>query len=63
MDRCDERGVAAFHVLRRRQNEPEAFLYAFDLLELDGTDPAPLADAQGDACQHPAEKAPRRAAE
>jgi ATP-dependent DNA ligase len=35
---CDERGVAAFHVLRRRQNEPEAFLYAFDLLELDGTD-------------------------
>jgi ATP-dependent DNA ligase len=35
---CDERGVAAFHVLRVRQNEPEAFLYAFDLLELDGTD-------------------------
>ena len=28
---CDERGVAAFHVLRRRRNEPEAFLYAFDL--------------------------------
>jgi bifunctional non-homologous end joining protein LigD len=25
---CDERGVAAFHVLRRRRNEPEAFLYA-----------------------------------
>jgi ATP-dependent DNA ligase len=23
---CDERGVAAFHVLRRRRNEPEAFL-------------------------------------
>jgi ATP-dependent DNA ligase len=22
----------------RRRNEPEAFLYAFDLLELDGTD-------------------------
>src|SRR3954462_3420513 len=35
---CDERGVAVFHVLRRRRNEPEAFLYAFDLLELDGTD-------------------------
>jgi ATP-dependent DNA ligase len=35
---CDERGVAAFHVLRRRRNEPQAFLYAFDLLELDGTD-------------------------
>jgi hypothetical protein len=25
---CDERGVAAFHVPRRRRNEPEAFLYA-----------------------------------
>ena len=35
---CDERGVAAFHVLRRRPKESEAFLYAFDLLELDGTD-------------------------
>jgi ATP-dependent DNA ligase len=35
---CDERGVSAFHVLRRRRNEPQAFLYAFDLLELDGTD-------------------------
>jgi bifunctional non-homologous end joining protein LigD len=34
----DERGVAAFHVLRRRRNEAEAFLFAFDLLELDGTD-------------------------
>jgi bifunctional non-homologous end joining protein LigD len=30
--------VAAFHVLRRRRDEPEAFLYAFDLLELDGMD-------------------------
>ena len=35
---CDERGVAAFHVLRRRRNEATAFLYAFDLLELDGSD-------------------------
>ena len=35
---CDERGVAAFSVLRRRANEGWAFLYAFDLLELDGTD-------------------------
>jgi hypothetical protein len=24
--------VAAFHVLRTRRNEPQAFLYAFDLL-------------------------------
>ena len=35
---CDERGLARFDVLRRRRNEAEAFLYAFDLLELDGTD-------------------------
>jgi ATP-dependent DNA ligase len=35
---CDERGVAAFHVLRHRRNEVQAFLYAFDLLELNGTD-------------------------
>jgi bifunctional non-homologous end joining protein LigD len=35
---CDEKGVAAFHMLRHRRNEPEAFLYAFDLLELNGTD-------------------------
>src|SRR4051794_19422248 len=35
---CDQRGVAAFNVLRRRRNEPEAFLYGFDLLEVDGTD-------------------------
>jgi ATP-dependent DNA ligase len=35
---CDERGVSAFHVLRRRRNEPQAFLYAFDLLELNGAD-------------------------
>ena len=35
---CDERGLARFDVLRRRHNEAAAFLYAFDLLELDGTD-------------------------
>jgi bifunctional non-homologous end joining protein LigD len=35
---CDERGLARFEVLRRRRNEAAAFLYALDLLELDGTD-------------------------
>ena len=35
---CDDRGLAVFQALRRRQNEAQAFLYAFDLLELDGTD-------------------------
>ena len=33
---CDEKGVAIFQLLRHRRNEPDAFLYAFDLLELDG---------------------------
>ena len=31
-------GLAGFDVLRRRRNEASAFLYAFDLLELDGAD-------------------------
>ena len=35
---CDERGVATFQLLRHRRNEPQAFLYAFDLLELNGMD-------------------------
>jgi bifunctional non-homologous end joining protein LigD len=35
---CDERELARFDVLRRRRNEVDAFLFAFDLLELDGTD-------------------------
>ena len=35
---CDDRGLAVFQVLRQRRNEATAFLYAFDLLELDGTD-------------------------
>ena len=38
------------------QRKPDAFLYAFDLLELDGDRPAPKADrgAQGLPGQHPA---------
>jgi hypothetical protein len=31
---CDKKGMAVFQVLRRRQNEPQAFMYAFDPLEL-----------------------------
>jgi len=34
----EREGVAAFQLLRHRRNEPRAFLYAFDLLELNGTD-------------------------
>ena len=32
------RAWPVFDVLRRRRNEAQAFLYAFDLLELDGSD-------------------------
>jgi bifunctional non-homologous end joining protein LigD len=35
---CDDRGLAIFHLLRQRRNEATAFLFAFDLLELDGVD-------------------------
>ena len=35
---CDEQEVTSFQLLRHRPNEPQAFLYAFDLLELNGTD-------------------------
>ena len=59
---CDERGLARFDVLRRRRNEVEAFLFAFDLLELDGTDlrREPARGPQGDPGQHPAEEPFRR---
>ena len=35
---CDESGVPVFQMLRHRVNEPTVFLYAFDLLQLDGRD-------------------------
>ena len=35
---CDERGSATFQLLRHRRNEPQAFLYAFALLELNRDD-------------------------
>jgi bifunctional non-homologous end joining protein LigD len=41
---CDDAGVAVFEKLHNRAHDGEAFLYAFDLLELDGEDwrPRPL---------------------
>jgi hypothetical protein len=36
---CDERGVAAFDLIRYRRNDDCVFLYAFDLIELNGDDP------------------------
>jgi bifunctional non-homologous end joining protein LigD len=35
---CDERGLAVFERLRYRRADASVFLYAFDLLELDGQD-------------------------
>jgi ATP-dependent DNA ligase len=35
---CDDTGVAVFEKLHSRAHDDQAFLYAFDLLELDGQD-------------------------
>jgi ATP dependent DNA ligase domain len=53
---CDEKGVAAFQLLRHRRSEPKAFLYAFDLLELNGTTARADRGTQGNAGKHPAEE-------
>lgn len=39
---CDEAGVANFEKLHSRAHDDRVFLYAFDLLELDGVDHRPL---------------------
>ena len=41
---CDDAGVVVFDRIHSRANDDEVFLYAFDLLELDGEDwrPRPL---------------------
>jgi bifunctional non-homologous end joining protein LigD len=35
---CDGRGIAAFDLIRYRRNDGCVFLYAFDLIELNGDD-------------------------
>ena len=35
---CDENGVASFDRIRYRRHDGDAFLYAFDLMELNGDD-------------------------
>jgi ATP-dependent DNA ligase len=46
---CDDSGMAVFAKLRRRRNDRQVVLYAFDLLELDGQDlrREPLVTTQG----------------
>ena len=39
---CDEDGVAAFYKLHSKANDHAVFLYAFDLLEIDGEDLTPI---------------------
>jgi bifunctional non-homologous end joining protein LigD len=39
---CDDAGIAVFERLHSRDFDDQAFLYAFDLLELDGEDWRPL---------------------
>ncbi len=48
-------------MLRHRRNEPQAFLYAFDLPALNGADlrKEPIEVTQGDAGEHPAEEPAR----
>ena len=36
--RCDENGVASFNRVRYRRHDGKIFLYAFDLIELNGDD-------------------------
>ena len=62
---CDERGLAAFQPAPPSRNEPQAFLYAFDLLELNGTDihREPIEVSQGDAGQHSTAEPARRSPE
>jgi bifunctional non-homologous end joining protein LigD len=54
----DEKGVTSFRLLRHRRNDPKAFLYAFDLLELNGADlrKEPIEVRKGDPGQHPAQE-------
>ena len=35
---CDDNGVASFERIRYRQHDGDVFLYAFDLIELNGND-------------------------
>ena len=62
---CDENGLAVFERLRCKRAGRHVFLYAFDLLELNGTDLRARADrdAQGDPRQRSARVSAGLAAE
>ena len=58
---CDERGIAAFDLIRYRRNDACVVLYAFDLIELNGDDLRrdPLGGAQGYTHVGPGQGRPR----
>ena len=62
---CDEDGLASFQILRHRRQKHHAFLYAFDLLELDGADMRrePIEVRKATLARIPAKEPPRRAVE
>jgi bifunctional non-homologous end joining protein LigD len=35
---CDDNGIASFDIVRYRRNDESIFLYAFDIIELNGDD-------------------------
>ena len=35
---CDDKGIASFNIVRYRRNDERIFLYAFDIIELNGDD-------------------------
>ena len=62
---CDEKGVAAFQLLRRRRNEPRGVSVRIRPAGTERHGPAqgPARSSKGDAGQHPAEKPTRCAPE
>ena len=51
---CDDNGLASFERIRYRQHDGDVFLYAFDLIELNGDDLRrdPLEGPQGHASKY-----------
>jgi hypothetical protein len=59
---CDDNGVASFNLIRYRRHDDSTFLYAFDLIELNGDDdlrPDSTRGSQGDARVYRGQGQPR----
>ena len=57
---CDDNGLASFERIRYRQHDGDVFLYAFDLIELNGDDLRrdPLQVRKANARIHPGQSPP-----